>query len=195
MSPLLPPIPALEVVSVAGRARGQYAHPLDGRYGALDPRELRRVMEWLAAQVDLSDVDCVIGIPEGGIVPAYAFAAATAKRVVFGTVWQPDVADVVGFDEPHEPPSVRTKFLCGLASGERVILVEDEITSGVTVIACVRALRAAGIGCDTVVAVYAADDPAMRERFAAEGTRLCAAATFAPSIGERLYAAHPADAP
>ena len=46
------------------------------------------------------------------------------------------------------------------------------MTSGRTVINCVRALRAAGIRCDQVATIYAADDHAMRARFIAEPDRM-----------------------
>src|ERR1019366_10692710 len=58
---------------------------------------------------------------------------------------------------------------------DHVIVVEDEVTSGRTIINTVRALRAAGIRCDQVATIYAADDPEMRARVAAEGIRLHAA--------------------
>jgi len=184
-----PSLPDLGVVPVVGRARGQFTHPLDGRYGALDPRELRAVVAWLAAQLAVDDFDCALGIPEGGLVPAYAFAAATGLRVALGTVWQPDLPGVISFAEKHDPPPLTFKHVYGLAPGDRVVVVEDEVTSGHTIVNCVRALRAAGIRCDTVVSVYAADDPAMRARLAAEGIRLIAAGTFAPNLGMHLYAA------
>ena len=128
-------------------------------------------------------------------MPAYAFAATTGLRVALGTVWQPDLPGVISFAEKHDPPPLTFKHVYGLAPGDRVVVVEDEVTSGHTIVNCVRALRAASVRCDTVVSVYIADDPAMRARLAAEGIRLIAARTFAPDHGTHLYstpAARPA---
>jgi orotate phosphoribosyltransferase len=67
-----------------------------------------------------------------------------------------------------------------------VVVVEDEITSGNTVINCVRALRAAGIECDRVATIYVADDVNLRDRLAAEGLKVHAASSFSRDVGERL---------
>jgi orotate phosphoribosyltransferase len=177
----------LSVVPIAGRARGQLASPVDGRYGPLDPEHLRPAISWLARQVDLADARYALGIPEGGCIPAYAFAVETGVRVVLATIWQPSVPGVVSFIEEHDGPAMGGKHILGLSTGDHVIIVEDEVTSGRTVVNCVRALRAAGIRCDQVAAIYAADDPAMRARLAAEAIRLTAVSLCQPDIGGRLH--------
>lgn len=175
------------VVPVVGRKRGQLASPLDGRYGPLEPEDLRPVVAWLAGGLDLEGVGYVLGIPEGGSIPAYALAVETGLRVVFATIWQPDLPGVVSFLEEHNTHPLTGKHVYGLSSGDHVIVMEDEVTSGRTVINCVRALRAAGIRCDQVVAIYAADDPATRARLASEGIRLHAACLFTLDAGQQLY--------
>ena len=55
----------------------------------------------------------------------------------------------MSFCEAHDPPPVTGKHVYGLSPGDQVIVVEDEVTSGRTVVNCVRALRAAGIHCDS----------------------------------------------
>jgi orotate phosphoribosyltransferase len=184
-----PQLPQLSVMPVVGRARGQLASVLDGRYGSMHPDELQSAIRWLALQTDLTAVDYVLGIPEGGCIPAYAFAVATGLRVVLATIWQPDRPGVVSFCEAHDPPPVTGKHVYGLSSGDHVIVVEDEVTSGRTVVNCVRALRAAGIHCDQVAALYAADDPQMHALLAEEHVRLHAASLYQVHIGQRLYGA------
>src|SRR3954447_2009459 len=97
-----PALPDLSIVPVVGRARGQLLSPLDGRNGAMDPNELRGAVRWLANESDLKGVDCVLGIPEGGYLPAYAFAAETGLRVVLATTWQPDAKGVISFCQNHD---------------------------------------------------------------------------------------------
>lgn len=170
-----PALATLSVCAIVGRERGQLATPVDGRYGPMDPDELRPAIERLAREVDLEGAQYALGIPEGGYIPAYAFAVETGLRVALASVFQPSEPGVVSFIEEHDRPPISGKHVFGLSSGDHVIVVEDEVTSGQTIINCVRALRAAGIRCDQVATIYAVDDPAMRARVAAEGIRLHAA--------------------
>ena len=93
----------------------------------------------------------------------------------------------MSFIEEHNTPFLRGKHFHGLSPGDNVIVVEDEVSSGQTIVNCVRALRAAGMRCDQVATIYAADDPAMRARVAAEGIRLHAASLCQADINEQLY--------
>jgi adenine phosphoribosyltransferase len=177
----------LPVLEIIGRARAQLAPLIDGRYGAMDPAELRPAIAWLAQEADLDGVKYVLGIPEGGYVPAYAFAVETGLRVVLASVFQPDVPGVITFIEEHDKPPISGKHVYGLSAGDRVIVVEDEVTTGRTAVNCVRALRDAGIHCDQVATIYAADNPEMRARLAGEGIRLHAATLCESDTYERLY--------
>jgi len=177
----------LPIFEIIGRARAQLAPLVDGRYGAMDPAELQSAIALLARETDLAGVEYVLGIPEGGYLPAYAFAAETGLRVVLASVFRPNMPGVVTFLEEHEQPSLSSKHVYGLSAGDHVIVVEDEVTTGRTVVNCVRALRGAGIQCDQVVTIYAADDPGMRARLAAEGIRLHAAALCLSDTNDRLY--------
>ena len=183
-TPALVTLPILEVV---GRPRAQLAPLIDGRYGAMDPAELRPAIVRLAQEADLDGIKYVLGIPEGGYVPAYAFAVETGLRVVLASVFQLNVPGVVSFVEEHDKPPISGKHVYGLSAGDRVIVVEDEVTTGRTVVNCVRALRGAGIHCDQVATIYAADNPEMRARLAAEGIRLHADTLCESNTNERLY--------
>jgi adenine phosphoribosyltransferase len=177
----------LSVVPIIGRARAQLATPVDGRYGSMDPHELRPAIAWLAREADLEGVKYALGIPEGGYIPAYAFAVETGLRVVLASVFEPNVPGIVSFLEEHDKPPISGKHIHGLSAGDHVIVVEDEVTSGRTIINLVRALRAAGIRCDQVATIYAADDPEMRARVAAEGIRLHVASLCQADTNEHLY--------
>lgn len=174
-------------VPIVGRRRAQLASSLDGRYGPMDPAAMHRAVSHLADRVDLTGVDYVLGIPEGGSAPAYAFAALTGLRVVFASIWRPAAPNVVTFREEHDTPPYDAKHVYGLAPGDCVVLVEDEVTTGGTALNCVRALRAAGMRCTQVAAIYAPDRAAVDERLAAEQVRLHAVVRFPAVIGDRLY--------
>jgi adenine/guanine phosphoribosyltransferase-like PRPP-binding protein len=179
-------LPTPSTVNVNGRARGQLTNPLDGRYGPMDSSALRAAIGRLVDCVDLAGVDYVIGIPEGGMIPAYAFGIAAGLPIVLASVWQPDLPGLISFYEDHDPPAVSRKHIYGLVPGNNVIIVEDEVTSGNTVVNCVRALRAAGIRCDQVATIYASDDPEMRSRLSKQAIQLHVACLFSKDIGDRL---------
>jgi adenine/guanine phosphoribosyltransferase-like PRPP-binding protein len=180
-------LPVPSAVPIAGRARAQLGNPLDGRYGPMDAAALRLAIARLIECCDLAGVNYVLGIPEGGMVPAYAFSIAADVPVVFASVWRPERPGVISFNEDHDPPAISRKHIYGLAPGDHVIVVEDEVTSGGTVINCVRALRAARVRCDQVAAVYASDDQDLRARLAAESIVLHAACLFSKDLGDRLF--------
>jgi len=153
----------------------------------MDPDELRLAVARLVREADLEGVKYVLGVPEGGYLPAYAFAAEAGLHLVLASIWQPNVPGVVSFIEEHNTQFARAKHFHGLLPGDHVIVVEDEVSSGTTIVNCVRALRAAGIRCDQVATIYAADDSAMRARVAAEGIRLHAASLCQADVNEQLY--------
>ena len=153
----------------------------------MSPNDLRQAVARLARGVDLEGAKFALGIPEGGYLPAYAFAAETGLRLVLASIWQQNAPGVVSFVEEHDNPSQRGKHFLGLSAGDHVIVVEDEVSSGQTIINCVRALRAAAIRCDQVATIFAADNPAMRARVAAEGIRLHALALCQANVNEDLY--------
>jgi adenine/guanine phosphoribosyltransferase-like PRPP-binding protein len=157
------------VPNVDGRHR-HMSHPLNGRFRPLDHVVLDALVEALATAVDVDRVDYVVGFPEGGSVPAYAFARRIGRPLVVSSVLAvglPAVSFTVT-DSVQAP----TKHIYGLAAGDRVVILEDEITTGRTVIAAARSLRAAGVEIEAVVALLAVDNPALPERMAAEGLPL-----------------------
>ncbi len=160
----MPSLSPLSAVPTVGRDRGQLASLLDGRYGPLDPAALHPVIAWLAATANLAGVGYAVDIPEGGCIRPSRSPRPPAFGVVLATIWQPDLPGVISFAEAHDPPPVTGKHIYGLAPGDHAIVVEDEVTSGQTVVNCVRAMRAAGIRCNQVATIYAADDAAMRSR-------------------------------
>jgi len=148
------------LVPAANQDRPQLAHRLDGRYGAMDPEELLSLVRELAARVDSAEVDYVVGLPEGGSLPAFAFAQVVGRPLILSTRLALALPGAVSFEEPHSGLGT-VHHVYGLRAGDHVILIEDEITTGRTVVNAVRALRRQGIRIDQVVALLAADDPAV----------------------------------
>jgi adenine/guanine phosphoribosyltransferase-like PRPP-binding protein len=157
------------VDNVDGRHR-HMSHPLNGRFRAIDHAILEGLVESLAGAVDMSRVDYVVGFPEGGSGPAYAFARRVGRPLVVSStlaVALPAVSFTLT-DSVQAP----TKHIYGLAAGDRVVILEDEITTGRTVIAAARSLRAAGVEVEAVVALLAVDHPSLWKRMEEEGLPL-----------------------
>ena len=151
---------SVSLVSAVNQTRDQIGHGLDGRYGPMNPRELAPFVRDLAAAIDTTDVDYVLGFPEGGVIPAFAFAQVVGRPLIISTRLQMALPGAVTFEEPHSG-LYGTHHLHGLREGNRVVIVEDEVTTGRTVVNAVRALRQSGVHVDRVGAVLAVDDPAM----------------------------------
>lgn len=157
---------------IVARSRSQLGTPLDGRYGAMSPSQMRHSISALIPRVNLEGVDYIIGIPEGGVIPAYEFASSCNLKLILASHSQPAEVEAIKFYEPHSLPGRSAKYIYGLPQGSRVIIVEDEVTTGQTIRNCVKALRDAGIHCDDVVSIYCADDATMRSQMVAEKIRL-----------------------
>lgn len=173
-------------VPIIARSRGQLGTPLDGRYGAMDPLQLSSAIARLIPRVNLEGVNYIIGIPEGGYLPAYAFAAAANTKLILASDFQPEASAAIHFIEPHIHTHNRNKYIFGLKPGDKVVVVEDELTTGATMCNCVRALRNANVHCDDIVSIYCADNPSVHSRLAAENIRLHHLWNFSMKVVDEL---------
>lgn len=181
-----PTMSGLHVVPIEGRTRGLILSPFDGRYGPMDPVLVRQLVRELLDMVDLDGMSAVLGIPEGGNAPAFAFAEEAGLKVVYATRLRPNLPAVLEFTEHEQDAWAHQFYVAGLVAGDGVIIVEDEVTSGRTVIQAARAMRRAGMRCEQVATLLAVDDPAMRERVSAAGLRLATARWLHPEILARM---------
>jgi adenine phosphoribosyltransferase len=147
------------------------AHGLDGRYGPMEPGALLAAIRKLADVIDVTVVDYVLGFPEGGVPPAFAFAQVVDRPLVLSTRLRLPLPHCITFDEPLSTVG-KTHYIHGLHAGDRVVIVEDEITTGGTVINAVRALRHAGVRVDQVGVVLAVDAPPLWAAMEAAGIAL-----------------------
>jgi adenine/guanine phosphoribosyltransferase-like PRPP-binding protein len=162
------------IVSVAAaplQTRHQLVHRLDGRYGPLQPSEIARLAERLVGQLDLRSIDVVVGIPEGGTIPAFAVAQCAGLPLALATRTDVDLPRRLSFDEPHVPDLPPFHFY-GLEPGTRVAIVEDEVTTGRTIVNAVRALRAGGVDVRAVGSFIVVDNEATWGRLEAADIHL-----------------------
>jgi adenine/guanine phosphoribosyltransferase-like PRPP-binding protein len=161
----------VSLVLPLNQGRAQLAHRFDGRYEPMNPKELVPLLVELAAAIDVSGVDYILGFPEGGVIPAFAFAQIVDRPLILSTRLALDPPRTISFEEPHSGLGT-THYIRGLHEGDHVVVIEDEVTTGRTVINAVRALRRSGVRIDTVGALLAVDDPGMWQSMSDEQVSL-----------------------
>jgi adenine/guanine phosphoribosyltransferase-like PRPP-binding protein len=154
------------VIGADGRTR-YLLHPFNGRFCPVDHHELDALVGAIASRIDVSAVDYVIGFPEGGSIPAYAFERIVDRPVILASRLPLDVPGTITFEQPGTIMG-KTHHLLGLQAGDRVMIVEDELTNGDTAVNAVRALRRAGVSIDHIATLLAVDRPELWRRMSAE---------------------------
>ncbi|MFJ6898095.1 phosphoribosyltransferase family protein [Streptomyces hokutonensis] len=147
----VPPFSArvVERLSIGATSRRErIVHSLDGLEAPVHPEALASIggllWERLQAQLPYADdtADFLLGLDAGGILPTISLA--TASQLPYKIAWKLHLPldGAVRFREPH---AMRTDvFAYGIAPGQRIILVDDEITTGQTLADLTRRLRDAG---------------------------------------------------
>lgn len=128
--------------------RERVIHSLDGLEDPVHPDALAsagtRLWERLLTAVPaaLGTVDFLLGLDAGGILPTVALASTAGLPYKIAWKLHLPLDGAVRFSEPH---AMRTDvFAYGIAPGQRMILVDDEITTGRTLADLARRLREAG---------------------------------------------------
>ncbi|MBU7597371.1 phosphoribosyltransferase [Streptomyces sp. P38-E01] len=139
----------VERLSVGATSRRERViHSLDGLEDPVHPDTLAttgtRLWRLLHEQTasELGSVDFLLGLDAGGILPTVSLAGAA--QLPYKIAWKLHLPldGAVRFSEPH---AMRTDvFAYGIAPGQRIILVDDEITTGRTLADLTRSLREAG---------------------------------------------------
>lgn len=118
-------------------------HPFDGRLIPLEPRRLRAASEELAAKLNLDGVEYIVGFAEGGVLSAYGVSEVTGIPLVCSYRVRLKALNEITFQEPHSERA--THYIYGLKNGNRVIIIEDEITTGSTLLNAVRQFSVSGV--------------------------------------------------
>lgn len=178
----------VRLVPGVGGHRLHLLHPFNGRFHPIDHGALEALVLTMARRIDVASIDYVVGFPEGGSIPAYAFGRLVGRPVVLASRMPLDLPEAITFEQPQAGLG-KTHHLYGLRSGSRVIIFEDEITNGRTAVNAARALRKAGIKIDQIATLFAIDHPTLWRRMKAEGLTLHVGVVLPPE-----YAPRPLDA-
>ncbi|WP_028649999.1 phosphoribosyltransferase [Nocardiopsis sp. CNT312] len=140
-------------------------HDLDGTRAAVPPASLNNVGRtlWerlLGSLPSSADADAILGLDAGGIVPALALSLASGLPYKLAWKVRVPLPGAVHFVEGHaNRPNV---FAYGITPGHGYVLVDDEVTTGITLVNLAQALR--GQGARPVAAVCLAEDTRYRAR-------------------------------
>lgn len=145
---------------------------------AIEPARLRAAARSLVAGLELTDKpDCVIGLAPGGIAIATAVAFELEVKAVIAYKTKLGLDKEVRFSEPHATNSVF--YLYGVGANTSVVLVDDEIDSGNTLLDCAVSLQAAGarvVAAGTAVEGLHGGRSQGREKLESVGVRLASIA-------------------
>lgn len=139
----------VERLSVGATSRRERViHSLDGLEDPAHPDTLANTGAdlWRLLQEQVTDglgsVDFLLGLDAGGILPTVSLAGAA--HLPYKIAWKLHLPldGVVRFSEPH---AMRTDvFAYGITPGQRIVIVDDEITTGRTLADLTRRLRESG---------------------------------------------------
>ena len=180
----------IKLVSGDGNGKRHLMHPFNGRFHPIDYTALDHLVEALVPRVDVERVDYVLGFPEGGSIPAYAFGRAVGRPVILTSRLPLDLPGRITFEQPGANLGT-TQYVYGLRPGDRAMVFEDELTSGHTAVNAVRALRRAGIQIDQIASLFAIDHAALARRMRQEGITLHVGVMLTAEYAPRALDADP----
>jgi adenine phosphoribosyltransferase len=134
-------------LGVTADVRGvRVVHQLDGIEAEVHPADLLTVGHQLWAawrhHRGFRAHDLILGLDAGGILPTVAVALASSTPYKLAWKLDLDLPDKRVFHERH---ARRTEvFTYGPVHGRRILIADDEVTSGLTVAGLVDVLHAAG---------------------------------------------------
>ncbi|MEU1222613.1 phosphoribosyltransferase [Streptomyces microflavus] len=139
----------VERLSVGATSRRERViHSLDGLEDPVHPETLAATGAdlWRLLQEQVPDglgsVDFLLGLDAGGILPTVSLASAAQLPYKIAWKLHLPLGGAVRFSEPH---AMRTDvFAYGITPGQRIVIVDDEITTGRTLADLTRRLREAG---------------------------------------------------
>ncbi|AKB55906.1 adenine phosphoribosyltransferase [Methanosarcina sp. A14] len=135
--------------------RGEYnyfIHPISDGVPSIDPHMVEEIAEYILQITDIKKVDTILTIEAMGIPVANALSMKTGipltivrKRPYFleGEV---ELSQRTGY-------SKGALYINGLKKGDRVIIVDDVISTGGTLMALVKALKTMGVEILDVISV------------------------------------------
>lgn len=138
------PVVRYQRLKYSGDRQWLITHLLDGVVEPIDSVYLLEVMRKLMSRVEYTEEDVIVGLDAGGYIPALAAACVTGLRVI--TAKKAELAEVPGMVHSiEEHTAYKDVFVYLPRRPRRVVIVDDEITTGRTVLNLANALRDHGV--------------------------------------------------
>ena len=128
-------IEAVDRHNYSGTRQSYIIHPYDGIKMPLEMKEFAAVMRRLLGCI-LRPFDYIISLDGPALIASTIAGMITEKPVVVATKADLDLPNKIKFTEPG---SVNPVFLYSTAPG-RVIIIDDEIRTGGTILSCIEAI-------------------------------------------------------
>lgn len=141
-----------------------FVHPLTDGIPAIDPALLREIVAEVRGLVDFRHVDRIVTVEAMGIPFATALSldvgvpVSVVRKRRYGFRDEREIGQTTGY-------SKGSLFVNGLARGQRIVFVDDVISTGGTLAPLIVAFRAMGLVLqDVVIAVEKGDGRAQVEK-------------------------------
>jgi len=128
-----------------------FVHPITDGIPLVEPRVMEEIAEVIPEYANL-DVDKIVCVEAMGIHIATALSLKTripfvvVRKRQYGLTGEVDVHQVTGYSHGN-------LYINGLNKGDRIILVDDVVSTGGTMIAVLNALKSMGVDVVDVLAV------------------------------------------
>lgn len=129
-----------------------FVHPLTDGIPAIEPALLREIVDEILAVADLRGADRIVTVEAMGIPLSTALSLATGIPVTvirkrrYGLPGELEVGQETGYAKG-------SLFMNGLETGQRIVFVDDVISTGGTLAPLLKAFREAGLVVQDVVVV------------------------------------------
>lgn len=141
-----------------------FVHPLSDGFPAIEPALLDEVVEEIMQVVDMASVDRIVTVEAMGIPLATALSLATdvpltvVRKRKYGLPGETEIGQRTGYSKGK-------LYVNGLAKGDRVLILDDVISTGGTLAPLIGALREMGVQVrDVVIAIEKGDGRARVEK-------------------------------
>ncbi|KZX15688.1 adenine phosphoribosyltransferase [Methanobrevibacter cuticularis] len=129
-----------------------FVHPVTDGIPAMHPEVLKEIVDVIKNKVDLSDIDKIVCVEAMGIHLATALSIETEipfvviRKREYGLLGEVPVFQKTGYSEQN-------LYINFLNPSEKIIIIDDVVSTGGTLIAIIKALKTIGVDIKDVIAI------------------------------------------
>lgn len=154
----------------SGKRQFVITSPVDGLLEPVDCSKLMQIMRRLTKRINPRSLDYIIGLDSGGIIPALSASMITGLPLIVAYKANLDIENKIHFVEKH---SANTSiYIYNLPKGSNVLLADDEIRTGGTIISCINSIVKSGSSVGGIVVPVESAKFGVRKKLADMGYEL-----------------------